>query len=196
MAETREPMAPAVPANTGHRGRRTLILLALVALAPIVASYAAYYLFRHEARLNYGTLLPTAPAPAIDGTASGGAAFHLADVRGRWVLLVAAGGRCDATCEALLYATRQARTMQGKEQERIERVFVVAADAPPDAALVDANPGLIVVRASAATGGAPDPMTVLLIDPLGNQVLRYRDPVDIKGLARDLTRLLKASRIG
>jgi len=63
MAETREPAAPAASTNTVRRGRRTLILLALVALAPIVASYAAYYLFRHEARLNYGTLLPTAPAP-------------------------------------------------------------------------------------------------------------------------------------
>ena len=196
MAETREPAAPAASTNTVRRGRRTLILLALVALAPIVASYAAYYLFRHEARLNYGTLLPTAPAPVIDGTARGGAAFHLADLRGRWVLLVVAGERCDATCDALLYATRQARTMQGKEQERIERVLVVAADAPTDAALADAHPGLIVVRASAPADGGLEPVTALLIDPLGNQVLRYRDPVDIKGLARDLARLLKASRIG
>ena len=53
-----------------------------------------------------------------------------------------------------------------------------------------------MVRASAPADRGLEPVTALLIDPLGNQVLRYRDPVDIKGLARDLARLLKASRIG
>ena len=38
--------------------------------------------------------------------------------------------------------------------------------------------------------------SLYLIDPLGNLVLRYPDDPDIKGIARDLTRLLKASRIG
>jgi hypothetical protein len=42
-------------------------------------------------------------------------------------------------------------------------------------------------------GSAP---TILLVDPLGNLVLRYGADPDIKGLAKDLTRLLKASRIG
>jgi len=34
------------------------------------------------------------------------------------------------------------------------------------------------------------------VDPLGNLVLRYPDDPDIKKMAGDLTRLLKASRIG
>ena len=35
-----------------------------------------------------------------------------------------------------------------------------------------------------------------LVDPLGNQVLAWPASPDIRGVARDLTRLLKASRIG
>ena len=88
--------------------------------------------------------------------------------------------------------------MQGKEQERVVRVWLVAGDAPPPAALLAQHPGLVVVRVPEAVpaqfpGGA-DPL--YLIDPLGNLVLRYPDDPDIKGIAKDLTRLLKASRIG
>jgi hypothetical protein len=197
MAEPSGPAANGDPAPA-RRGRRTLLLIALVALAPIVASYAAYYFFRPDARSNYGTLLPTQPAAEIEGTTARGAPFRLAELRGRWALIVAGDGRCDAPCNAMLYATRQARTMQNREQERIVRVLVVSTDTPPDAAIVDANPGLIVVHRAPASASAstPEPMSVLLVDPLGNQVLRYREPLNVKGLARDLARLLKASRIG
>jgi hypothetical protein len=56
----------------------------------------------------------------------------------------------------------------------------------------------VAVAGDAATvarlpGSAP---TILLVDPLGNLVLRYGADPDIKGLAKDMTRLLKASRIG
>ena len=181
-----------------RRGRRTLILLAAVCIAPVVASYAAYYLFPHDAQTNYGTLLPTAPAPAIEGLRSDGAPFRLAQTRGKWVLLVAIDGRCEAACERLLYATRQARTMQGREQERIVRVLLVAQDNAPEGALLAAHPGLAVAQVDAAgrallPGGLP---AAYLVDPLGNLVLRYGPDPDIKGVGRDLSRLLKASRIG
>jgi hypothetical protein len=54
-----------------------------------------------------------------------------------------------------------------------------------------------VVRAPEALAGWPaGAERIYLVDPLGNLVLAYpRDP-DIKGVGRDLTRLLKASRIG
>ncbi len=197
MAETSEPAANGDPAAQ-RRGRRTLVLIALVALAPFIASYAAYYFFRPDASLNYGTLLPTQPAAEIQGTTASGAPFRLTELRGRWALIVTGDGRCDAACDAMLYATRQARPMQNREQDRIVRVLVVGTAVPPDPAITHAHPGLIVVRRAPAgsSAGMPDLVSVLLVDPLGNQVLRYREPVDAKGLARDLTRLLKASRIG
>jgi hypothetical protein len=37
---------------------------------------------------------------------------------------------------------------------------------------------------------------VLLLDPRGNLVLRYGADPDIRGLAKDLQRVLKASQIG
>ena len=200
MAETSAtPEHEAMSASAAHqRGRRTLLLLAAVVIAPVIASYTAYYFFPRESKTNYGTLLPTVPAAAIDGVRIDGAPFRLADLRGRWVLLTADGGRCDAVCQRKLYATRQARTMQGAEQERIVRLWLITDENPPDQALLSQHPGLVAARVSPAAvavlpGGAN---AVYLIDPLGNLVLRYADDPDIKGIKGDLERLLQVSRIG
>jgi len=191
-----ESPARASPPATGN-GRRTIYLIAALAIAPIVASYVVYYFFPQQASLNYGTLLPTAPAPPVAGMREDGRPFRLDELSGRWVL-AAGGGVCDSACEKKLYATRQARTMQGKDQDRIVRAWLVTGDGPPSPAVLRDHPGLLVIRVApnaldAFPGGAS---AVYLIDPLGNLVLRYPDDPDIRGIANDLARVLKASRIG
>jgi hypothetical protein len=184
-----------------RNARRTLLLLALVCAAPVVASYTAYYWLRPAARVNYGELLAR-PAPDIAGVTDDGAPWRLSSQRGRWILLVIDAAACGARCERALYATRQARTIQGREQERVVRVLLQPADAPAlDATQRAGQPGLIVVGADAAQraslvgpeGAAP---SILIVDPLGNLVLRYPADPDIRRLAKDLERLLRASRIG
>jgi hypothetical protein len=186
------------PAGPDSKPRRTLLVILAVGLAPVIASYAFYYFAPRDAQANYGELLPTRPAATIEGVDAGGRPFRLADLRGRWVMLAAAPGACDAACTRMLYAMRQARTMQGREQERVTRVWLVTDGAEPAAALLAEQAGLLVVRVPAAVaaglpGGAA---RIALVDPLGNQVLAWPADPDIKGLARDLGRVLKASQIG
>jgi hypothetical protein len=192
--------APAPERRAGADRRtsvRTLALIAAACVAPVAASYAVYYLFPRAAQVNYGVLLPTVPAPPLAGSRADGAPFDLDALRGKWVLVSLAGARCETACERILYATRQARTMQGREQERIVRVLVLTGDEAPAADALAAHPGVIAVRARAAASAYPGaPGTTYLVDPLGNLVLRYPDDPDIKALAKDLGRLLKASRIG
>ena len=190
---------PAEVVARSRNARRTLALLALVCAAPVVASYVAYYWLHRNAKMNYGELDPR-PAPAIVGAMRDGAPWRLADLRGRWLLLVLADAACDTRCEGALYATRQARTIQGREEERIVRVLLQPAEArPPAAAVLEQHPGLVAARgdprqwASLTDGGA---QRIYIVDPLGNLVLRYPSDPDIKRLAKDLERLLKASRIG
>jgi hypothetical protein len=199
MTEARpEPQSARTQPTRPGAARRKLLLIAAICVAPVVASYAFYYLAPRRASVNYGTLLPTAPAPALEGTQADGAPFRLSELAGRWVLLVDVAGRCDALCARLLYASRQARTMQGKEQDRIVRVLLVGAGADLDPTLVAEHPGLVVAHvaepARAALPGGAD--AIYVIDPLGNLVLRYGADPDIKGISKDLTRLLKASSIG
>jgi len=178
---------------TVRRSRRTLLLIALVAVAPVVASYAVYYWFPRDRQVNYGDLLPTAPAPEVGATA-----FRLSDLRGKWVVAVAAPGACDASCTAALYATRQARTIQGREMDRVTRVWFVTDDAKADPALLAEHPDLKVVRAGegalASWPGGAD--RIYLLDPLGNLVLAWPRAPDIKAVGKDIGRVLKASRIG
>jgi hypothetical protein len=186
------------PRGPDRRNHRTLLLIALVAIAPVIASYAVYYFFPRTTLANYGELLPTRPAPVITGSTADGKPFQLPSLHGKWVLAVAAGGACDAACAQALYATRQARTLQGREMDRVTRVWFVTDDAVPPAGLVAQHPDLSVVRV-ASTGLAawsPDPERIFLLDPLGNLVLAFPRAPDIKRMGNDLTRLLRASRIG
>jgi hypothetical protein len=177
-----------------------LLLLALVCAAPVAASYVAYYWLRPSAHVNYGELLAK-PAGEIAGVGEDGAAWRLASLRGRWVLLVAGDAQCAASCSAALYATRQARTMQGREQERVARVLLQPENAPPLAAALRAqHPGLAVARANPgqlnSLSGPDAALGIFVVDPLGNLVLRYPADPDIKRMAKDIERLLRASRIG
>jgi cytochrome oxidase assembly protein ShyY1 len=185
-----------------RRDRHTLLLLALVALSPIVASYVVYYWFAPTKRVNYGELLDPRPAPAVVGKHPDGKPFALAELRGKWVLLVVSGPDCGDACRRALYSTRVARTIQGREQDRVVRVWLQPVAAPPPPAeLLAGHPGLVAARAAPVeltrlpidAGGAAG---ILVLDPRGNLVLRYGDDPDIQRLAKDLERLLRASQIG
>lgn len=189
--------APPVPPVV-RKNRRMIFVIALIAAAPAIASYSIYYFFPPDQRANYGELLRTRPAPAVNGVAVDGAPFAFGSLAGKWVLAVAAPSACAAGCVQALYATRQARTIQGREMDRVVRVWFVLDDGPIDSALLAQHPGITVVRAGPVgwSGWDIGAERIVLLDPLQNLVLSYpRDP-DIKALAKDLTRLLKASRIG
>ena len=111
---------------------------------------------------------------------------------------MAAGGACDGVCARQLYATRQARTIQGRERERIRRIWLVTDAAHPRAELLVEHPDLVFARTT-PTEAARLPrgaQALDLIDPLANLVLAWPAEPDIKAMANDLARLLKASRIG
>ncbi|MGC3962189.1 MAG: hypothetical protein QM803_02390 [Rhodocyclaceae bacterium] len=166
-------------------GRRTLWLIFLVCLAPVLASYAAFYLWRPQALANQGQLVePPQPVqwPAAQAEV----------LRGKWVLVVAIPSVCDAACEQSLYLTRQVRTLQAKEMHRVARVAVVAGN---DAGETSVDSELIRVH-DAALAAQIGPGRVAMVDPLGNLVLRYNDPLDGKALNKDLSRLLKYSSLG
>lgn len=183
------------------RGRRTLWLIVAIGLAPIVASYAAYYWFTPSKRVNYGELLQTAPAPVLDGSGTDGRVFSLNQLRGKWVLLIASRAACAEACERALYVTRQARTIQGREQDRVVRLLLQPPAAPRlPAEVTAAHPGLVRARVDqGALERLPlgeSAAAIVLLDPRGNLVLRYDADPDIRGLANDLQRVLKASQIG
>lgn len=187
--------SPSPLRGTSVRTKRLLALLVAIALAPVVLAYVAYYAWPRDARVNYGELL-AGTLPAIAGTRENGAPFDLATLRGRWIVLHAASGDCAADCVAALYASRQARTIQNAERDRVVRVWLVTGGPAPGTALLAQHPDLTVVRIDAPPALPEGLHQIYLVDPLGNFVLAWPSKPDIKAMAKDLRRVLRASSIG
>ena len=174
------------------------LVLALCA-APVVASFVAYYWLQPSGHVNYGELLPPRPLP--DATLAGLDArpFRFEDLKGSWVLLVVDKGACDERCLTKLVYTRQVRLAQGKNIERVRRVWLVTDDASPDTKMLAEQPDLITVRAagSGVLGALPSGTTpaahIYVIDPLGNLMMRFPENPDPRKILKDLARLLRHS---
>lgn len=183
--------------------RGPLVWIAAAAFAPFVLAYLTFYLWAPERRMNYGELIePARPLPDAPLTLADGQPFRLGALRGKWVLMLTAPGACDEPCQRALYHMRQVRRAQGKNMERIERVWLVTDDAPLDPALARALEGMYFVRAAGSTVVREPALAgdrsghIYLVDPLGNLMLRFPRDADPSRILRDISRLLKVSRIG
>ena len=185
-----------------RRGRIKALGIFVVCLVPFLAAYVLYYFWTPASRMNYGDLLPVHALPGILGTRPGGAALTAADLRGRWVLVHADTGACGDACQRKLYKLRQVRLAQGKNFERVERVWLLLDDAPPSGADPQLFDGVFVVRPKDRAALAVFPAAsdvrdhIYLVDPLGNVMLRYPKDADPTRMVKDLQRLLKVSQIG
>jgi hypothetical protein len=94
--------------------------------------------------------------------------------------------------------------MQGKEADRIERVWLITDNEPLETVLLRVNDGTRMLRAPADAvqkwlpveqgGQASD--HIYLIDPLGNLMMRFPKDADPSKVKKDLAKVLKASAIG
>ena len=177
--------------------RAPLWILIALCIAPIAASYIAYYGWPPSERVNYGELIEPRPLTdallrALDGTA-----FQWRDLHGKWVLTVIDSAHCDAWCQEKLLYTRQVRLAQGRDADRIERVWLLTDEAAPDPALVAGHAGLYVVRASGGESLAAFPAVrsradhIYVVDPLGNTMMRYPRAADPRRMLKDVSRLLR-----
>lgn len=198
--------APELPTERRTRvGRLKMLMVLLVCAAPVVASYFTYYVVRPQVRSNYGQLIePPRALPSMAElplTDLQGQPVDPAALRGQWLLVVAAEGSCDATCEQLLYLQRQLRESLGREKDRVDRVWLVPGEQPVRAALMPALQGAIVRQAKAEALGRwlqPEAGRALgahlyLVDPMGRWMMRFPAELDPSKAKKDLERLLRAA---
>lgn len=173
-------------------GRRTLFLLIAITIAPVLASYLAYYVWKPQGGMTYGELLKVGPVPAFAMQTLDGKPASLAEFKGKWVLTMADGTGCTAACQDTLHALRQYRIAQGKEMPRIERLWLLTDAGQPSAAALAAADGAHVRRALAPVPLPGELATgFYLIDPLGNQVLRYPRDAQPGQVIKELGKILK-----
>jgi len=196
------------------RSIRPLALLALVCLAPLLVAVLAYYVpalgLRPMQQTNYGTLIdPQRPVPeaadlrlrTLDGQA-----FDLRTLRGKWLLLTVDQAACPPDCARKLFILRNSHASQGKNVDRIQRVWLILDDAPIPQAVRDAYAGTVFLRADArqaaafltpgAAGTRALADSMWIIDPLGNLMLQFPPEADPVKVRRDIAKLLFSSRVG
>ncbi len=204
---------PEVPNRT--RTRLQISLLAALFFLPFIGGYAAFYLFPDampKGRVNYGTLInPVRPMPVGDFVGADGQALAGDWLREKWTLLyIAKASVCDDACLREVVLARQTRQAMNRDDSRVRRVLLAAADvdlAALKAQLGKEHPDLVFVKDRSNTvlpvfADAPD-HALMIVDPLGNWLMQYppassaeQIQKDFKGLQKDLRKLLKLSHIG
>lgn len=205
-----------LPHPSKTQGRWKLLLVLLVCASPLIASYFTYYVIKPQTRTNYGALIDPAahPLPPLATTTLDGLPVSLADFKGKWIMLKVGSSACDKVCHDQMYAIRQVRSMQGKDMDRIERVWLITDKEPLETVLIRELDGVQMLRADPAAVShwlpvAPDaPLdgAIWMIDPLGHLMMRFAavpaNATESDKLAhyakvkKDLAKLLKASAIG
>jgi hypothetical protein len=187
-------------------GRWKLLAVLMVCAAPLILSYLTYYVIKPTGRTNYGTLIDprSRPIPSMNSTTLDGKPETLGQYAGKWVMLRAGGGECLEACQKQLFAMRQWRLMQGKNMDRVERVWLVTDEQPLDTLTLRQYDGMHMLRAPSDTvqnwlpvepgGRASD--HIYLIDPLGNLMMRFPLDPDPRKVYKDIAKLLKASAVG
>jgi peroxiredoxin len=189
-----------------RRGRAKLLLILAVCAAPLLLAYLTYYVIKPEGRTNYGALIdPRAyPIPELDSRQLSGEPVTLHDYQGKWIMLQVAPAACDAACHERLVQMRQLRLMQGKDMERLERVWLITDDAPVETMTIREFEGIHMLRVNAAKlhdwlpteSGTTAEDHIYVIDPLGNLMLRFPKDSDPNKMKKDINKLLRASSIG
>lgn len=199
-----DPRAMAQQQRT-RAGRLRMLLVVAVCAAPVLASYFTFYVLKPAGRA-YGELItPTVdmpPALALRDLA--GQAVTAESLKGQWLLTLVQGSDCKTDCERLLYMQRQLREMLGKERDKLDKVLLVADDAPLRPELqqaLTAQPAVTILRAPRAqleawlkpAAGQRLEDSFYLIDPMGRWMLRSPAQPDPSKLKKDLERLMKAN---
>jgi cytochrome oxidase Cu insertion factor (SCO1/SenC/PrrC family) len=188
------------------RGRWKMLAVLAVCAAPVLASYFTYYVIKPTTHNNYGTLVDprSYPIPPLASTTLDGRPEGLDKYKGKWIMLKVGGGECAQACQKQLLTMRQERLMQGKEMDRVERVWLVTDREPLETVLIREYDGMHMLHADPAAVAKwlpVDPGTkaedhIYLIDPLGNLMMRFPADPDPRKMYKDVNKLLKASSIG
>ena len=195
--ETEDNAIPATASTSSSRLRGRLILLAIVAIGvlPLLAALYFRYVSPPEVKATVGQALDPVPLPFEFLRRLDGAALEHPAVSGKWLVIFAAPGGCDERCRHTLYLTRQARTAQGRNMARVDRLWVVTDATTPATDLMAAHPDLVLAKAMDArllqALGGSESRHINLVDRRGLLVFRYSDDPEPKAFIREIGKLVK-----
>ena len=204
----KDDMSDSLSNSVRNRKRLTLIALMALFLSPVIAAW----FWTPDTFRNRGELIdPPRPLVSVPMISPDGSAVDLATLFGRWTYVFFVEAGCDESCKQLADAVERVRLSQGKNEKRV-RLMVITLSPDALSSLEEIRlimPKTIVLGVNAAEkeqlmsqfmpsgGGSVLPSgSIFLVDPMGNLMMRYPATADPTDLRKDISRLLRASRIG
>lgn len=191
------------------KNRLKLVFIALLFALPVMSAWFVYknpQLLEGAKTKNYGELISPAVPSLLEDFLTNPEQEQLQHLKGRWLMLhIDLDGRCNDECDKSVHSMRQLNVLLNKDSDRLKRVYLDMSkavgeenrsDFPTDKDLnvfnwakpqIDKLQGLVP--------GFVDG-DILLLDPLGNIMMKYQQTADPYGIQKDMKLLLKASQIG
>ncbi len=195
-----------------HSGKKSLLLMVAVFVIPVLLGALLYFnmdrLGFSRNSINYGELIQ----PALP-LKSGKLLYQGKPVKAeklftkKWTMLYIEQGQCEQHCLDQLLLIKRVRLLMNEQMRRVRTVLVAKSEHIAEISKKTSKNNPDLVFAALAN---PDDMLsfmsqfpqlekspVYLVDPLGNLMMVYpQDKPDAKKMIRDLSRLLKYSRLG
>ena len=201
-------MADLEPVPGNHISSFVLWALIAVFALPVVCSWIlilnpGWLPDRHS---NHGMLirslvqLPELALDRIDGPE-----FRLAELHGKWTLLLVQDASCTESCRNFVHQLQQIRLATGKDRTRLELLVLYRTDpAQGDLSVGRENPGMLVagfndpemevLMSVLHRAGVHERPGLVVVDPMGNMVMHNPLHLMAEDILKDLRRLLKATR--
>ena len=154
--------------------RRKFIWILVLLFSPVVISYTLFFMGYRPGSINYGDLIEIQKLSGEGVTQDTNIIFRMKDLRGKWIMLTVDSGECGEACDTKLYYMRQVRTMQNREKDRIERLWLIDNNAQVSPEILEKYEGTVFVNAkdSELLNQIPTRETqrkhIYLVDPIGN----------------------------
>lgn len=189
--------------------RRTLILVLAVFAVPTLLATLMYFTgWKPSSSGNHGELIQ--PVRLIEDRimqSLDGKPVKFSELHGKWTMVYFDTASCADECMKKLYLMRQIHIAQGKDQDRVQRIFILTdtkaeetlqvklADYAEmrvwkgDKPVMDKLAGDFGIDLKNAAGIRD----IYMLDPQGNLMMHYGAETEPAGMRKDLARLLKYS---
>ena len=124
----------------------TLWLILAICVLPFVSAVGLFLYWTPNQLVNYGDLVDPKPLPNFFNKDSDKVEELMHASRGKWLLLIVDSGNCNSICQKKLYWLRQIRLAQGREMERVGRVWLINDFTQPSDELLGEFSGTELIR--------------------------------------------------
>lgn len=194
---------------TRKSNRKNLLLVLAVFALPVVVATLMYVTgWKPSSTGNYGELIhPARFIEELSLKSMDGKPVKFSELHGKWTMLYFDTAACPEDCVKQLYVMRQTHISQGKDQDRIQRIFILTDVKAVDTLktkLTEYSDMLVLTGEKSVLAKLTQDFgmnaqvdagqgNIYLMDPMGNLMMRYSPNIAPAGIRKDLVRLLKYS---